>query len=158
MIEKQIAVSFSIFRYEELEANIQNLIEKAKQETEKSYSPYSNFAVGAAVLLDSGEVFAGSNQENASYPSGLCAERVAMFYANAQCPDNKPVAMAIAAKNGGGFLKNPITPCGSCRQALLETEKRFGSKIKVYLFGTEAVYCLESIISLLPLAFTQEQF
>ncbi|MDR1544737.1 MAG: cytidine deaminase [Prevotellaceae bacterium] len=155
MIERQIITPFSILRLEEVEPQIQNLIEKAKEQTEKSYSPYSKFAVGAAVLLDNGEIFAGSNQENAAYPSGLCAERVTMFYANAQRPDNKPVAIAIAAKNADSFLTNPITPCGACRQALLETELRYGAKITVYLVGTEEIYCLKSIISLLPLAFTQ---
>ncbi|MDR0828978.1 MAG: cytidine deaminase [Prevotellaceae bacterium] len=154
MIEREITVPFSIFRYEELEPNIQKLVEKAKEQTKKSYSPYSKFCVGAAVLLDNGEIFTGSNQENVAYPSGLCAERVAMLYANSQFPENKPVAIAIAAKNDDGFVEKPIMPCGACRQVLLETEMRFDSKISVYLFGTEAVYSLKSIISLLPLAFT----
>lgn len=157
MTEKTLNIPFEVLSFSEIENKFQKLIELAKEQTEKSYAPYSNFNVGAAVLLENGEIFAGSNQENAASPSSLCAERVTMFYANAQQPDIKPVAIAIAAKNKDGFLKTPISPCGGCRQVLLETELRYGDKIKVFLYGTEKIYMLNSIQSLLPFAFSQEQ-
>jgi len=144
-------------KFAEIEQKLQQLIELAKQQTEKSYAPYSKFNVGAAVLFENGEAVGGNNQENAAYPSGLCAERVAMFYANAQHPDTKPIAIAIAAKNADGFLKTPISPCGACRQVLLETEMRYGKKIKILLYGTEEIYMINSVQDLLPFAFSQEQ-
>lgn len=109
--------------------------------------------MGAALLLANGEVVKGSNQENVSYPCGLCAERTALFYANAAYPDRAVKVLAIAAQNSAGFLPSPITPCGACRQALLETENRFGEKMKVILYGTERIYRVESVASLLPLQF-----
>ena len=157
MAEKILNISFEVLDFAEIDKKFQQLIELAKQQTEKSYAPYSKFNVGAVVLLENGEVIGGNNQENAAYPSGLCAERVAMFYANAQHPDTKPIAIAIAAKNADGFLKTPISPCGSCRQVLLETELRYGEKIKIYLYGTEKIYLINSIQDLLPFAFSQEQ-
>jgi len=157
MAEKILNIPFEILNFAEIEQKFQQLIESAKQQTEKSYAPYSQFNVGAAVLLENGEIVGGNNQENAAYPSGLCAERVAMFYANAQCPDTKPIAIAIAAKNADGFLKTPISPCGSCRQVLLESEMRYGEKIRIFLYGTEKIYLLNSVQDLLPFAFSQEQ-
>ena len=138
----------------ELPAEWLDLLEKAHEAAKKAYSPYSNFKVGAAVLLNNGEVITGNNQENASYPCGLCAERTALYYANAQHPNTPVEAIAIAAKNADGFLKTPITPCGACRQSLLETENRFNQKITVYLYGTEGIYRVDSIADLLPLQFT----
>lgn len=137
----------------ELKPEIQALIKQAKEQVEKAYAPYSEFKVGAAVLLENGVIFAGSNQENAAYPSGLCAERVAMFYANSQFPDVAVRAIAIAAFNDDAFVASPITPCGSCRQSMLESETRFNNKIDVYMHGTECVYHVESIAQLLPLRF-----
>jgi cytidine deaminase len=157
MIAKNINISFSILEFDEIEPKFQNLIKLAKHQTAKSYAPYSNFNVGAAVLLENGEIFTGNNQENAASPSCLCAERVAMFYANAQHPDSKPIAIAIAARNADGFLQTPISPCGGCRQVLLETELRYKSDIKVLLYGEKSVFALNSIKLLLPLAFSQEQ-
>ena len=157
MVEKILNIPFKVLDFAEIEQKFQQLIELAKRQTEKSYAPYSKFNVGAAVLLETGEIVSGSNQENAAYPSGLCAERVTMFYANAQHPDSKPIAIAISAKNDDGFLKIPISPCGACRQVLLETEMRYGEKIKVFLYGTEKVYMLNSVQDLLPFAFSQEQ-
>ena len=157
MVEKILNISFKVLNFAEIEQKFQQLIECAKQQTEKSYAPYSKFNVGAAVLLENGETVGGNNQENAAYPSGLCAERVAMFYANAQYPDTKPIAIAIAAKNADGFLKTPISPCGACRQVLLETEMRYGKKIKFFLYGTEKIYAINSVQDLLPFAFSQEQ-
>lgn len=153
MIHKIIETKFSILSYEELSVEEKNIVEKSKEQVSKAYAPYSNFHVGATVLLENSEIFSGSNQENAAYPSGLCAERVAMFYANAQYP-NVPVKMlAIAAHTNGKFMETPITPCGACRQALLETEVRFDQDITVLLYGSEGIYKLENIKSLMPLSF-----
>ncbi|KGN77731.1 cytidine deaminase [Porphyromonadaceae bacterium COT-184 OH4590] len=137
----------------DFDEQMQRLIEKAKQQTELSYAPYSNFSVGAAVLLEDGTVVCGNNQENIAYPSGLCAERTAMFYTNSQYPDIKPIAMAVAARNGKDFLENPICPCGACRQSLLETELRYKSPIKTILYGTKNIYVINSIADMLPFAF-----
>ncbi|MCQ2225805.1 MAG: cytidine deaminase [Paludibacteraceae bacterium] len=153
MDSKEIVCKVDVLSWNELTKEEQSLAEQAKEATLGSYSPYSKFAVGAALLLANGMVVKGSNQENVSYPCGLCAERTALFYANATYPDQPVVMLAIAAQNSEGFLASPITPCGACRQALLETENRFGVKMRVILYGTERIYRVESIASLLPLQF-----
>jgi len=153
MTEKTIETKVSILSFNELNPAQKALIDKAKEQVSKAYAPYSNFHVGAAVELENGEIFAGSNQENSAYPSGLCAERVAMFYANAQFPDVAVKTIAIAAFTDGNFLPEPITPCGSCRQVLLESEMRFEKNIKVLLYGTKHIFQLENIRQLLPLCF-----
>lgn len=130
------------------------LIEKAKQATNTSYSPYSNFKVGAAVRMADGRIFTGSNQENAAYSACLCAERVALLYACANAGDSHPISIAIAAEQNGVFTKNVITPCGECCQVLVEMEKRFSTKIKLYLIGRNEVKTLESASELLPYAFS----
>lgn len=130
------------------------LIEKAKQATNTSYSPYSNFKVGAAVRMADGRIFTGSNQENAAYSACLCAERVALLYACANAGDSHPISIAIAAEQNGDFTKNIITPCGECCQVLVEMEKRFSTKIKLYLIGRNEVKTLESASELLPYAFS----
>lgn len=131
------------------------LIEQAKAATQTSYAPYSNFCVGAALRLENGVVVCGSNQENAAYPAGSCAERTAMFYANAQYPDVPPVAIAVAARRASeeGFLNAPISPCGICRQALIEAETRYRQPIRVLLYGDDVIYELEKVSSLLPFQF-----
>ena len=144
------------YHFTELEPEIQVLINKAKEQVENAYAPYSEFKVGAAVLLDNGALFVGSNQENAAYPSGLCAERVALFYANAQFPDIPVRAIAIAAFSGENFVASPITPCGSCRQVILESENRFGNKISIYMYGTECINHIEDAGQLLPLKFEKK--
>ena len=130
------------------------LIEKAKLATCTSYSPYSNFKVGAAVRMADGRIFTGSNQENAAYSACLCAERVALLYACANAGDSHPISIAIAAEQNGDFTKNVITPCGECCQVLVEMEKRFSTKIKLYLIGRNEVKTLESASELLPYAFS----
>jgi len=153
MTEKTIEIKVSILSFNELNPTQKALIDKAKEQVSKAYAPYSNFHVGAAVELENGEIFAGSNQENSAYPSGLCAERVAMFYANAQFPDVAVKTIAIAAFTNGIFLPEPITPCGSCRQVLLESEMRFEKDITILLYGTKHIFQLENIRQLLPLCF-----
>ena len=153
MQEKTVETKVKIYTFDELKNEYKQLLEKAKEQVNNAYAPYSGFQVGAAVELENGEIFTGNNQENAAYPSGLCAERVAMFYANANYPNVAVKTLAIAAFTNGKFLPNPVTPCGSCRQVLLETESRFGKNIPVLLYGTEEVYLIENVKQLLPLCF-----
>jgi len=156
MENKSITTHFQFYQFEELSADYQRIVSIAKEQTQKSYSPYSHFAVGAAVLLNDGEVFAGNNQENAAYPSGLCAERTTIFYANAQCPETPVKAIAIAAFTNGEFLVEPVAPCGACRQVLLETETRFSQPMQILLYGQSGIYIVDSVKDLLPLCFTKE--
>lgn len=131
------------------------LVEKAKAATQTSYAVYSKFHVGAALLLENGDIICGSNQENAAYPAGTCAERTAIFFANASQPDVAPVAIAVAAwrEEDQQFLEDPISPCGVCRQVLVETETRYGRPLRVLLYGRTAIYEVESASLLLPLRF-----
>lgn len=129
------------------------LVKNAIEATEKAYAPYSKFRVGACVLLANGKMFTGNNQENAAYPSGLCAERVAIFYANSEYPDVPVKAIAVAASNKGGRIENPVPPCGSCRQVLLESETRFKNNIKVILVGEPKIIIINNVKELLPLSF-----
>ncbi|PKP09885.1 MAG: cytidine deaminase [Bacteroidetes bacterium HGW-Bacteroidetes-4] len=146
----------TVFEYEsekELSTEYQQLISLAREATLKAYAPYSNFSVGASVLLANGEVFSANNQENAAYPSGLCAERVAIFYANSNYPDVPVKAIAVCASNSNGILNTPVPPCGACRQVLLETEMRFESPIEVILVGKQRLHAIKNIAQLLPLNF-----
>ena len=130
------------------------LLERARKALETAYAPYSGFKVGAAVLMDSGEVVIGNNQENASYPSGLCAERVAVFQAGARFPGELIRTIAIVAKAPGKQLSAPAAPCGNCRQSIYEYEKKQGSPIRLLLQAAEgAVYECPSLSDLLPLGF-----
>lgn len=139
----------------ELPEDWQKLLEKAEEAAQKAYTPYSHFNVGAALLLNNGEVVTGNNQENAAYPSGLCAERTAVFYASAQYPDVPFNKIAITAINKNEKLTKPISPCGSCRQALLEYEQKFQQCIEVLLAGEEGeIYVFQCIDDLLPFSFS----
>ncbi len=153
MREINLSTKITVYPLEECSEIEKKLINAAKHATEKSYAPYSNFKVGAALLLENGEIITGNNQENAAYPSGLCAERVATFYANSVYPNEKVVAIAIAAWSNGKFTDDVITPCGGCRQVLLETENRFNSTMRLLMYGGDAVYVVNSIKDLLPLHF-----
>jgi cytidine deaminase len=145
---------YELYAYEELSEQDRQLIESAKQATQQSYAPYSQFHVGAAVLLEDGTTITGTNQENAAYPSGLCAERTALFHASSTHPDKAVVALAIAAHTKGEFTNNPISPCGACRQVMLEIEQRHARPIRILLYGTEGVYVIEGgVRELLPLTF-----
>lgn len=137
----------------ELPENDKKLILAAREASENAYAPYSNFHVGAALILENGKLIKGNNQENADFTDGLCAERVALFYANANYPNAKVIAMAISAKNASGLLKEPAQPCGSCRQVLVETEVRFNNPIRLILDGAKKIMVVESAESLLPFAF-----
>jgi cytidine deaminase len=153
MKHSSLLTPFVILEETDLTKEQSALIDRAKAIAETAYAPYSKFQVGAAVLLDNGEIVSGSNQENVAFPSGICAERTAIFYANAQYPDQPVRAIAIAAQTGGKWLEKPISPCGACRQALLEAETRFAADIQVLLYGSQQIIQIESIKSLLPFAF-----
>lgn len=131
------------------------LIEKAKNIVKNAYAPYSNFSVGAALLLDNNEIICGTNQENIAFPSGLCAERTALFYANSKYPNIAINTIAIAAHNSIRFVKNPITPCGSCRQVMLETQKRFKKPIRVLLASETKIWEVSDVTYLMPLEFNE---
>lgn len=141
---------------EELNEAEQQLVRKAMQATDNSYSPYSHFRVGAAIRLEDGSEIIGANQENAAYPVTLCAERTAIFAAQAQQPELSIESMAIAARNEKGFTEDPVTPCGSCRQVILEIEQRYGKPMKIYLYGTKGIYVIDTVRDLLPLCFVDE--
>jgi cytidine deaminase len=145
---------YMLCTYEELTEQDRHLIDAAKLATERSYAPYSQFHVGAAALLADGTIVTGSNQENAAYPSGMCAERTTLFHAGASYPDSPVVALAIAAYTEGEFTKKPIAPCGACRQVMLEVENRHHQPIRTLLYGTEGIYLIEGgTRELLPLTF-----
>ncbi len=131
----------------------QKLILAARRVSEKAYAPYSNFYVGAALLLENGEIVVGNNQENSAFTAGLCAERVALFYANANFPGVAVEALAVSAKNGSGLTPDPVKPCGSCRQAIVETEVRFKKPVRIILDGRNKIQVFEGIDNLLPFAF-----
>ncbi len=156
MEEKKLIISYRILQYGELSQKYQNLIYEAKKQVENAYAPYSNFKVGASVLMNNGAVVGGNNQENAAYPSGLCAERVALFSACSQYPKESVKAIAIAAYTNDAFLDFPITPCGSCRQVLIECESKFNEPIDILLYGSKEVYLIKSSFDLLPFAFKPE--
>ena len=138
----------------ELPSDILELMQKAIEARQKAYAPYSKFYVGAAILLYNGEIIIGSNQENASYPSGLCAERTAVYYAGAKYPNAKMLKMAITAASQNQQTDSPIPPCGACRQALVEYEVRQKEPIEIYFMGeTGKVVKSESLANLLPLVF-----
>ena len=135
MQKKRIEIEVKVLSFSELSEEKKVLIEKAKEASFAAYAPYSKFSVGVAVLLENGIVVVGNNQENVAYPSGLCAERTALFAANANYPNVAPKALAIAAQTGGKFLENPISPCGSCRQVILEAEKRFVLQVQLFFMA-----------------------
>ena len=128
------------------------LLSRAEEAVTGSYAPYSDFHVGAAVLMSSGEVFCGANQENAAFPSGLCAERTALYYAAANRPEIPIEAIAVTAEYRGSVPEGTVTPCGACRQAMAQYETRFSHPIKVILGGTR-IRVFDSVSDLLPFVF-----
>lgn len=146
-----LTTKINVYTQDEASDEIKNLIKIAKTSTEKAYAPYSKYQVGAAVLLESGHIVTGNNQENAAYPSGICAERTAIFYANAQYPNDPIAAIAIAAYNMGKFTEDICSPCGACRQVIAEVETRFGKPVKIIMYGEKEIYEVDSVKSLLPL-------
>ncbi len=154
---KEINITTKIEVYEgisDLPSEIQSLMEQAIETRKNAYAPYSRFRVGAAILLDNGKIILGSNQENAAYPSGLCAERVAIFQAGAIYPNAKIVKLAITAASDTNPTLSPIPPCGACRQSIAEYEFKQDTPIEIYFMGESGeVYKSNSINNLLPLSF-----
>tara|TARA_R110002072_G_scaffold22666_2_gene79623 strand:- start:35618 stop:36142 length:525 start_codon:yes stop_codon:yes gene_type:complete len=131
-----------------------DLMDAAEKARENAYAPYSRFRVGAAILLENGEVITGNNQENAAYPSGLCAERVAIFFAGSQFPNLKIMQLAVTARSEKQTLNVPIPPCGACRQSIAEYEIKQNYPIEIFFMGeTGQVFKADSIKVLLPLLF-----
>jgi cytidine deaminase len=156
MKELEIRPNIWEAQMDDLTADERSLIELAIEGTNRSYSPYSHFRVGAALKLQNGVTVIGCNQENAAFPSGICAERSALFAAGAQYPDQPVVMLAIAARNEDGvFTEHPVSPCGPCRQVLIETETRFHHPVRILLYGQRCVYVVDSIKQLMPLSFTE---
>lgn len=155
MENKIVSTKIGVYSYNELQEADKILVDKAKAATQSAYAPYSKFHVGAAVLMENGDIVTGSNQENVAYPSGTCAERTTIFYASASHPGMRFEKLAIAAFNNGDFVEEPVAPCGACRQAILEYEKLGGSPIEIILVGKEKVYKVEGVRALLPLSFEE---
>ena len=155
MIKKQIKSTIHIFDdVTELPEDAQNLMTKAVEARNKAYAPYSKFKVGAALQLEHGVIVKGSNQENASYPSGLCAERTAIYAAGANYPSHKIISLAITAASDKHDVLEPIAPCGACRQAIAEYEQKQEQPIAIYFMGTGGkVIHVKALLDILPLAF-----
>ena len=154
MTRKEIKIAYTEYEsLHQLEAEDRALAEAAIEATASSYAPYSNFNVGAAVLFDDGVMIQGSNQENAAYPSGLCAERTALFYASASRPGIPMTAIAIAAGQNGRLCPSPATPCGACRQVMAQYQTKSGCPMRVLLVGGDKILRFEKVDDLLPLIF-----
>ena len=156
MKEVELKTVIQECQMEELSAEEQHLIELAIEATGRSYAPYSHFRVGAAVRLENNVEVIGCNQENAAYPSGLCAERTALFSAGAQYPDTPVTMLAIAARGTDGVLtEEPTGPCGRCRQVIIESETRAKHPIRILLYGRRCIYVIDGIRALMPLTFSE---
>ena len=157
-VMKNLELKTTICEYqlEELSQQEQHLIQLAIAATSRSYAPYSHFHVGAALLLNNGVEVMGCNQENAAFSAGLCAERSALFAAGAQYPDVPVKMLAIAARTSDGELQaEPISPCGVCRQAIIETETRYKQPVRILLYGCNKIYVVDGIQQLMPLSFSE---
>lgn len=155
-MKKLFNISYEEVSFDNLAPADRELVERARKATETSFSPFSHFSVGAAILLDNNVIVCGSNQENASFTTGTCAERCAMFYANARFPEVGATAIAIAARDTSGqFTDEPVPPCGACRQVLTEVEHRYHA-LRTLLCGRDKVYIFERVGDLLPLQFNSD--
>lgn len=154
---KEITIESNFLVYtslEELPDHIESLMKMAVIARENAYAPYSKFFVGAAILLDNGEIVTGNNQENASYPSGLCAERTAIYFAGATYPEAKIISIAVTASSQNQKTSKPVPPCGACRQAISEYEVKQNAPIEIYFMGkTGEIIKSESLANLLPFVF-----
>ena len=154
MTSKEIRIVYNEYEsLDQLELRDRELAQAAIEATKSSYAPYSHFNVGAAVRLDNGEIIKGSNQENAAYPSGICAERTAMFYASANYPENAMTAIAITASQNGTLCDNPVTPCGSCRQVMAQYQTKGGQPMEILLVGGKKIWKFGKVDDVLPLIF-----
>lgn len=153
MKDLDLTIHYQFATMDELPQEEQELIMAAIQATHNSYANYSHFHVGAALRLADGSIMIGANQENAAFPSSLCAERSAIFAAQSQKPEQAILTLAIAARNDQGMLRQPVTPCGGCRQVIMEMEERYRRPVSILLYGTEGIYRFQSVKDLLPFSF-----
>ncbi len=154
MAKKEFNISYEEFKsIDELSPADKELALKAIEAMNGAYAPYSRFSVGAAVRLANGEIVKGANQENIAYPSGLCAERTAMFYAGAAYPDEAMLGIAVAAGQDGALCSDPATPCGSCRQVMAEYQGRSGEQMEILLVGADKIWKFKRVDDILPLIF-----
>lgn len=154
-MQKELTINFEeIEGYNQLNDTEKLLFDKAKEIRDLAYAPYSNFTVGCAILLENGEIITGSNQENAAYPSGLCAERTAIFYTGANFPGVKITKLFVIGAPREALQSVPIPPCGACRQSILEYEAKQLDVIEVYFSSIDGViFKTKSIRDLLPFSF-----
>ncbi len=156
MKDLELKIQINECQMDDLTTEERQLVEMAIEATSRSYARYSHFHVGAAIELANGERIIGCNQENAAFPAGLCAERTAIFAAGAQYPNTPVKTLAIAARDTTGELtQEPVSPCGTCRQVMIETETRFQQPIRILLYGQRRLYVMDGIRHLMPLSFTE---
>lgn len=154
MTSKEIKIAYIEYEsLDQLDPQDRELAEAAIEATKGSYAPYSGFNVGAAVRLDTGEIVKGANQENAAYPSGLCAERTAMFYASATYPDSIIESIAVTASQNGILCNSPASPCGACRQVMAQYQTKGGRPMSIILVGGKKIWKFDKVDDLLPLIF-----
>ena len=154
MTNKEIKIAYTEYAsLDELSAQDKVLAEAAIEAVATSYAPYSNFNVGAAVRFNDGEIIKGSNQENAAFPSGTCAERTALFYASASRPNVPMNALAIAAAQNGELIPNPVAPCGACRQVMIQYQLKSGNPMEIILIGANVIRKFDKVEDLLPFIF-----
>ena len=154
MTNKEIKIAYTEYAsLDELSTEDKVLAESAIKAVESAYAPYSKFHVGAAVRFNDGEIVKGSNQENAAYPSGICAERTALFYASASRPGVPMNALAIAAAQNGQLIPDPVTPCGACRQVMIQYQLKSGNPMEIILIGANRIWKFANVESLLPFIF-----
>lgn len=157
MQQNNININYTEYSNEnELSFQDKKLVVKAKEAALSAYAPYSEFKVGASLLLENDEIIIANNQENAAYPSGLCAERVALFYANANYPKTPVVTIAICAITKNGLTNLPVPPCGSCRQVMVESEVRFNKPIRLIMIGASKILVVENTLQMLPFNFEKD--
>lgn len=154
MANKEIKISYMEYdSIEQMDREDREVAQAAIRACANSYAPYSKFNVGAAVMLEDGEIIMGSNQENAAYPSGQCAERTAMFYANASRPDKAMTKIAVAASQNGKLCDSPATPCGACRQVMAQYQTKGGRNMEVLLVGARKIWKFSKVDDILPFIF-----
>jgi cytidine deaminase len=154
MTSKEIKIAYREYvSIDQLDSQDRELAQAAIEALSGSYAPYSGFNVGAAVRMEDGDIVKGANQENAAYPSGLCAERTALFYAGASRPDQAMTSIAIAAGQNGILCAAPATPCGACRQVMAQYQQKSGKPMSIILVGGEKIWVFDKVEDLLPLIF-----
>lgn len=154
MAQVQFTINYEEFSSpEEMDPVDQKLVAEALDAQKGSYSPFSHFQVGAALLLADGTIVKGANQENVAYPSGLCAERTAMFAAGANYPDTPMVTLAIAGSDHGVLCESPASPCGACRQVMAQYQRKFGRPIQIILVGSKRIRKFQKVDDILPFIF-----